>query len=316
MYSPICLFTYNRLPETQQTLSALRCNYLAEASDLFIFSDGAKTDEAWVRVQAVREFLRTIDGFKSVQIIEAEQNKGLAQSIISGVTRILSQYDRVIVLEDDLITTPNFLDFMNQALDEFQNEQHIQSISAYSLLLKNIKKEMYFQQRPGSWGWATWSDRWNPDVFNKKRIQNQLTESPGILKRFKQSCGNDIPRMLLGSLMGRNDSWYVRWAFDHFRNNRYSVYPACTYVQNIGFSDSGTHCKGINTYHSVLVNTQKRTYPSVPFSPPDRREHKEFLHYFTRFHKLIERLKLLKTRNGQRLLVQEFNSRIGKVITS
>lgn len=297
--------------ETQQTVAALQRNFLASESDLFIFSDGAKTEEGWVQARTVREFIRTIDGFKSVCIIESEQNKGLAQSIISGVTRILSQYDRVIVLEDDLITTPNFLDFMNQALDGYKNEQQIQSISAYSLLLKNAKKEIYFQQRPGSWGWGTWNDRWNPEVFNKELIRTQILEGPGILQRFKQSCGNDIPRMLMGSLTNQNDSWYVRWAFDHFKQNRYSLYPARSYVQNIGFGDLGTHCKGINTYRSILVDEQKRKYVPVPFALPDRRETREFLNYFTRIYKFIERLKLIKNRNGRRLLSWEIKTRLG-----
>ncbi len=309
--SPICLFTYNRLPETQQTVAALQRNYLAEASDLLIFSDGAKTESGWAEVRAVREFIRTVNGFKSVHIFESAQNNGLAQSIISGVTSALSQSDRVIVLEDDLVTTPNFLDFMNQALNDYQNEQHIQSICGYSLLLKNVDQDVYFQQRPGSWGWGTWKDRWNPEIFNKEQIRAAINENSDLLKRFKQSCGNDISRMLLGSLNNQNDSWYVRWTFDHFRQNRYSVYPVRSYVQNIGFSDSGTHCKGINTYRSILADGQKRKYKPVPFSTPGRRESREFLNYFSRIYKLLERLKLVKTPNGRRLLIGEIKTRFG-----
>ena len=131
MTTPICLFTYNRLHETKQTVKALKENFLAMESDLFVFSDGPKNDAGRLKVEAVRQFLTSVNGFKSVKVFESEQNKGLANSIISGVSQIIQKYGKVIVLEDDLITSTNFLNFMNQALDYYASKEKIFSISGF-----------------------------------------------------------------------------------------------------------------------------------------------------------------------------------------
>jgi hypothetical protein len=310
-YAPICIFTFNRLSETKQTLAALQQNFLANESDLCIFSDGARNEQERQKVNAVREYLKTIDGFRSVTIFESDGNKGLANSIINGVSRILENCEKVIVLEDDLITAPNFLDFMNKALDYYQEEQNIQSISGYSLSLKDKKKTVYFQTRPGSWGWATWKDRWNPDIFNKVEIRNAIQEDPTVLKRFKRNCGNDMATMLLGSINNNNDSWYVRWAFDHFRKEHYSVFPAYSFVQNIGFNPEGTHCKGINPYTSIPADGQVRNFDWEPFRIPDQKITNEFLAYFSKKHKINVRIKLLKSSSGRKQLWDEFGTRTG-----
>jgi len=307
--SPICLFTYNRLDETQQTVVALQQNLLVGESELFVFSDGSRNDQGKPKVQAVREFIHTIKGFKSVTIIESEINLGLANSIISGVSRMLEKYKNVIVLEDDLITSPNFMNFMNQGLDFYQHAQNVESISAYSLSLKDKSKAVYFQTRPGSWGWATWKDRWNPDIFDKEKIKNEISSDVNVLNRFKRICGADMSKMLMGSVNNQNDSWYVRWAFDHYRNNKYSVFPTYSYIQNIGFSVAGTHCKGINTYISAPVDEQLIDIELPEFKMPDPKTDREFLYYFSRRHKIIERFKLLKTTSGRSRLMNEFRNR-------
>jgi len=309
--SPICLFVYNRLPETQQTIEALQQNYLAGESELFIFSDGARNESVKSNVQAVREYIKTISGFKSVEIIESENNRGLANSIISGVTNILEKFEKVIVLEDDLITAPNFMNFMNQGLDYYQTELNIQSISAYSLSLKDKSKTAYFQIRPGSWGWATWRDRWNTELFNKENIKTDIELNPSILKELKDKCGADMSRMVLGSINNKNDSWYARWAFDHYRKNHYTVFPAYSYIQNIGFNADGTHCKGINTYPSELIDPNLTLTLFPEFHIPDPKITKEFISYFSRKHKIIIRLKLLINQSGRSLLLEEFKNRMG-----
>ena len=133
--APICLFTYSRLEETKRTIEALKKNFLAPKSELFIFSDGPKNHETKDKVKAVRDFIKTIDGFKKITIFESKTNEGLAKSIINGVTKVVNEYGKVIVLEDDLLTTPNFLDFMNQALLFFELNLSIYSINGYSLAL-------------------------------------------------------------------------------------------------------------------------------------------------------------------------------------
>ncbi|MHB9141912.1 MAG: glycosyltransferase, partial [Paludibacter sp.] len=235
MTAPVCLFTYNRIFETQQTIDALKLNYISSESELVIFSDGPKNNADRNRVETLRNYLKTISGFRSVEIFESTENKGLADSIIQGVTWILKKYENVIVLEDDLITAPNFLNFMNQALDFYREDSRVQSISGYSLSVKDKSKEVYFQLRPGSWGWATWKNQWNPEIFNKEKLLSEINLNRSVLRKFKLQCGADISNMLLESLTEKNESWYVRWAFNHFSNQRYSVYPAYSFVNNIGF---------------------------------------------------------------------------------
>ena len=166
--APICLFTFNRLEETKQTVEALQNNFLACESDLFIFSDGPKNELTKDKVIAVREFLMTIHGFKSITIFESKFNKGLANSIIDGVSQIINEFGKVIVLEDDLVTTPNFLDFMNQGLEHFKNNQRIYSISGFVPLIKNPHDfDFFLHERSYPWGWATWNQEWSQvDSFN------------------------------------------------------------------------------------------------------------------------------------------------------
>lgn len=312
MLAPICLFTYNRLDETRQTVEALKLNFLASSSELFIFSDGSKNEANDVKVKEVREYLRSVSGFKNITIKESSENKGLANSIINGVSQIIKEYGKVIVLEDDLISSPNFLNFMNQALDFYQNDEKIKSVNGYSLFLKTKTDENYFQIRPFPWGWATWEDRWDEGIFDKKKLIKLISEDKSILKKFNIACGDDISKMLVYSISNKNDSWYVRWTFDHFRNNKYSLFPQYSFIKNIGHSTNGTHCKGINTYFSMPENDQKIEFDFLDFQVPNKKLHKKFLRYFTLKHKLKVRIGLLRSVDGRRLLIDEFKFKIGQ----
>ncbi len=315
MLAPICLFTYNRLLETQQTIEALKNNFLASKSELFIFSDGAKDDTSKPKVDEVRKYVQTVSGFKRVSLIKADQNKGLASSIISGVSEIIEKYGKVIVVEDDLITTRNFLDFMNQALTYYRNERSIQSVSGFSLDLEmvDLESDVYFQMRPFSWGWATWSDRWDHAIFDKQRLRIEIKRNGSILKKFKDSCGADMAKMFLNSINDQNDSWYVRWAYDHLKNNTFSVYPSISFVSNIGFGESGTHCRGINSFSYKISKDDRRDFNFVRFSFPPKVETRKFLNYFSIRHKVSVRLKLLGTSSGREQLLSEIKLKLNKL---
>lgn len=304
--APICLFTYNRLEETKKTIEALQKNHLASQSQLFLFSDGWKKIENKDRIIQVRDYLDTVDGFEKVTVIHSKKNKGLAESIIEGVTRILSQYDHVIVLEDDLITTPNFLDFMNQALAYYKDEERVQSVSGYSLKIKSkpADSDVYLHRRAYSWGWGTWSNRWDTRIFDKDRIRREIESHPEILTEFRKTCGHDMDGMLLDSLNGKNDSWYVRWSLDHFKHDRLSVYPVYSKVSNIGFSDEGTHCKAVNVFEGEIDQTHKRDFTfSMAYHTPQITH--EFLNYFTKSYKLQFRLKMMKSSAGRKELLKD-----------
>lgn len=309
--SPVCLFTYNRLTETKQTVEALQRNFLALESDLIIFSDGSNNENNLTKIQAVRQYIHTISGFKSVTIFESPDNKGLANSIISGVTQIIEKYGKVIVMEDDLISTPNFLEFMNRGLEFYKNDQNIQSINGYSLSIDQNEKNIYFQMRPFPWGWATWADRWNLELFDKMKIKKVIDSDRSVLKQFKKNCGHDISKMLLNSINNKNDSWYVRWTFNHFLNNKYSVFPKYCYIQNIGQNNKGTHCKGIGAYQSVLANEEKEIPKFDSFELPDKIIMRFFLKYFTFHHKIMIRIKLLPTKAGRKILFEDIKIKMG-----
>lgn len=311
--APICLFTYNRLIETKQTIEALKSNYLASESDLFIFSEGGKDESSWTKVRTIRQYIRSITGFKSVTFYESEKNKGLANSIITGVTQIIEKYGKVIVLEDDLITTPNFLNFMNQALELYGDDKNIQSINGYSLFIKSATNDVYFQQRPFSWGWATWSDRWETDLFDKQKLRLKIENDSTLLNQFKEKCGADISKMLTDSIENKNDSWYVRWAFNHFEKDNYSVYSSYSLVENIGFNGTGTHCNEINPYYSLQIDLEKISFNFKPFIKPTKQITHEFLNYFSIRHKIKVRILLLKSKTGRKKVIEDFIIKINNI---
>lgn len=259
--APICLFTYNRLDETKQTVVALQQNHLAPESELFIFSDGPKNENAKPKIDEVRAFLKTIDGFKNITIFEAEINKGLANSIIDGVTQIIQQYGKVIALEDDLVTAPNFLDFMNQSLDFHESTPKVFSISGYTLdlpSLKTISKDYYLGYRASSLGWGTWQDRWSCvdwdvkqyDVFNKS-----------LSKKIKfMRGGSDMPYMLKNQIKGKIDSWAIRWCFHQFNNDLLTVFASKSKLLHIGDGEAATNAKFTNRFDTELDVSDKRKF--------------------------------------------------------
>lgn len=309
--APICLFTYNRLTETKQTVEALKNNFLASQSQLFIFSDGPKNNDAKIKVNEVREFIKSINGFKKITVFESKTNKGLANSIIEGVSKVITEYGKVIVLEDDLLTTPNFLDFMNCSLNFYENNFKIMSVNGFSLKLNSaefIKEDVFFMNRTYSWGWGTWKDEWFLCDFNKDNILKLLNTNSN--KLFKDNFGNDILRMLKASLNGVNDSWYVRWVFSHFINSKISVYPINSKVSNIGYGENATHCTTID----VLESTMDETHSTDFIFPEEEIVFKnltcDFLNYFTLKYKIYFRLMLLKNSNGRSLIIKDIKEKI------
>lgn len=309
--SPVCLFTYNRLDKTKQTIDSLKKNFLAAETDLFIFSDGSKNENDELKVLELRKYLQQVSGFKSIEIFESKRNQGLANSIINGVTKIINEFDKVIVLEDDLITSSNFLNFMNSSLNYYDNCPMIMSINGFSLDLKstiNYERDIFFMNRTYSWGWATWKSKWTLCEFDKQKIQNSLKNID--INKFKNLFGEDIFRMLLASLNGKNDSWYVRWVYSHFVNSQLSVYPVESKVINIGYGDSATHCATIDVLKSRNDKKLKVRFILCKNYMVQDIIRKEFLYYFTKRYKLLFRIKLMKSLPGIKLLLKDIKHKI------
>lgn len=246
--APIILFTYNRPYHTEQTLFALSKNLLASDSILYIFSDGPKPEDPEVqkkKIAEVRKIIRKYKWCKEVIIYESDTNKGLANSIIEGVSDIITRHDQVIVLEDDLITSVYFLQFMNQALGYYENYKSVFSISADRPAYKNLivpedyQYDVFVALRPFSYGWATWKDRWEKIDWSTDFIP-EFIACPEQVKAFNRG-GDDLSKMLLSQFDGKIDSWAIRFVFAHFKNHAISILPCVSYIENIGNDGSGTH---------------------------------------------------------------------------
>lgn len=280
--APIALFVYNRPWHTRQTIEALQKNELAEESDLFIFSDAPKNPGASLAVQEVREYIRGIIGFKSVTIIEREQNLGLANSIIDGVTRLCNDSGRVIVLEDDLVTSPYFLRFMNDSLNRYERDDRVISIHGYMYPIMGNLPDTFFLRGADCWGWATWKRGW--DVFEPdgKKLLDSLKEKK-LEREFNFDGAYDYLGMLRSQTEGKNDSWAIRWHASAFLKNMLTLYLGNSLVQNIGNDRSGTHC-GDTDIFSGEIATRPVTVGGVPIvENPEARS--EISHYLLKISK-------------------------------
>ena len=274
--APVLLFTYKRLDVLKRTVTALQQNLRASESELFIFSDAAKSFNDEIEINKIRDFIKAIDGFKNIYIYEADKNKGLANSIIDGVTLVINKYGRVIVLEDDLLTSPNFLLFMNQCLEHYKNNNQVFSVSGYSFPLKDDRNnDVYFTKRSSSWGWATWKERWNKvdwDVTDYKYFKNDWKK-----KRAFNRMGSDLSSMLEEQMDGKLSGWAIRWVYHQFKQDLFTVYPKVSKVRNIGFGKGATHTFDyFNRYETKLDESGKQQFNFIePYV--DRNILKKFL---------------------------------------
>ena len=280
-YAPIALFTYCRADHTKVVVESLLKNKEAAESDLFIFSDGPKTEEKRKGVEENRTYIHAITGFKSIHIIEREKNWGLANSLIAGITEVINQYGRIIVVEDDLILSPYFLQFMNEALEKYKDDDRVGTISAYVPPVKGELPETFFLMYFQCWGWATWKRAWDLLETNPKPLLRRL--------RFKKrkfdvggGCGN------YGNLycqkVGLVDSWYVRFYASLFLKRKLSFYPGHSLTVNDGMDGTGTHCK--NSPDAMAPDCYE--YPIVIKDTPVRESihaYQKFCNYFTKREK-------------------------------
>ncbi|RYU93725.1 glycosyltransferase [Emticicia agri] len=262
--APIILFVYNRPNHTKRTVEALLLNNLANESELFIFSDASKDEQAKFNVDLVRTYITGIKGFKSVKIINRDTNYGLAKSIVEGVSEIIKIYGRVIVLEDDLVTHPQFLEFINKALDLYKESKEVFSITGYSHLnhskVKSINKA-YFIKLTSTWSWATWADRW--DFFNEDIKESIILDKDiKLRKSFNYDNSYDFYKMLKNRTGGKVKSWGIVWYWNVFIKNGLTLYPSETLVDHIGLDGSGQNSKNyLIEMRKIKLNQYDFTYP-------------------------------------------------------
>jgi hypothetical protein len=260
--APIAVFVYNRLSHTRQTIEALQKNLLADESELFIFSDGAKNPENEEAVKEVRDYVHSITGFKKLTVIERPKNLGLAGNIIDGVTSIVNQVGEIIVLEDDLVTAPYFLQYMNQALDLYRNNQSVICIHGYVYPAKEKLPETFFLKGADCWGWATWKRGWELFEPDGKKLMDELVRRK-LTKEFDYDGAYHFTLMLSHQIKGINNSWAVRWHASAYVKDKLTLYPGRSLVHNIGNDGTGMH-SGSSTIYDVQLTTSPINVKEIP----------------------------------------------------
>lgn len=291
-FAPVVLFTYNRYGHTKKTIEALCKNTIANKTDVYIMVDYIENEEQRRNTQQLYDYLD--DGqwkkyFQTVKITYQNKHKGLAKSVIEGVTDVINRYEKIIVLEDDIVTEPNFLEYMNDCLDFYKDDCKIWSISGYAIPEKKISglnQSLYLSYRASSWGWATWKDRWETidwTVADYKKFKYNIFK-----RRHFNRGGNDLAFMLDRQMKGDIDSWAVRWCYSQSMQNRYTVYPVCSLVENIGCDGSGTHYTSAN-YNVQPVKFDTMNEYMLEYLCLDKKICKDFYVYYS--GGVLERIK-------------------------
>jgi Glycosyl transferase family 2 len=282
MTAPIALFVYNRPGHTAKTLESLRRNPESAQSDLIVFCDGLRTGADRDAVEATRRVVRhEAAGFASVRIIERGTNYGLATSITSGVAEVLADYSRIVVLEDDMITSPRFLQYMNEGLERFADEPRVGSVHGYMYPIEALP-EFFFVRGGDCWGWGTWRDRWSlyePDG----RVLLRRLKQRGLLREFDRTGGSGLVRLLVEQIRGKNSSWFVRWHAALFLAEKLTLQPGRSFVRNIGMDSSGTHSIGTDLFE-VEPRTDYSGLPPLPVQE-DRGATERIARYYDRFQR-------------------------------
>lgn len=293
IYSPILLYVYNRPQHLRRCVKSLLANNLAKESEVFIFSDASKNEGDAETVSQVRQYIKTISGFKEIHIIEREKNWGLARSIIDGVTTVISEYGRVIVVEDDLVVSPYFLQFMNDALETYKDEERVGHIQACDFTQDSSLPDTFLIKWTGSWGWATWERAWKHFNPNGQQLLNEL-ERRKKTREFDFNGKYGYTRMLRRQIEGKNNSWAIRWNASLFLNDILSLNVGKSLVSNEGFDGSGTNCGGGGLYASNLYMNRLSVERISPIEE-NKEARKAFERYYGRTNsfwaKAVRRIK-------------------------
>jgi len=281
-YTPIALFTYSRTDHTKSAIESLLKNAEAKDSDLYIFSDGPKTEEKREAVEENRRYIHSVTGFKSIHIIERGENWGLANSLIAGITEVINKYGKIIVVEDDLILSPYFLKFMNEGLDKYNDKEEVGAICGFTTPVFRNLPETYFLHFMHPWGWATWRRAWNlfnpdtKDLIRRIRFKTNRFNLGG-------NCGS------YGNLycqkVGLIDSWYIRFYASLYLKNKLVLFPKDSLTSNSGLDNSGTHChEDFTGMNKVLLagSPIKLNDIAIKESRTAYNAYKEYYDYYTK----------------------------------
>lgn len=246
--APVALFAFRRPSHTQMALQALASNNEASETDLYAFVDGARTEAEEKAVDSVVDIIKHQQGFRSVTLIRSSSNRGLAESITSGIGAVLRKHERIIVVEDDVVVSEHFLSYMNDHLDLYSRDENVASVHAYVYPHSNNSlPETFFIRGADCWGWGTWSRSWKHFQPAGDLLLRELRERR-LCGAFDFDGTAPFTEMLEDQVAGRNDSWAIRWHASTFLKGMYTLYPRQAMAVNIGEDGSGRH-RGSSTHY-------------------------------------------------------------------
>lgn len=294
MPAPVALFVYNRPWHTQRTVEALLANRGAKDTHLHIFSDAPRRPQDESDVMAVRHYIRSITGFKDIRCTIRKHNMGLANSIAEGVSQLCEEHGRAIVLEDDLVTSPYFLQFMNDALDCYKNDEKVMHVSGFSYPTKpSPNTETFFFRVPLCWGWGTWSRAWQKyrrDISVIDRFDGDMINAMNIDGSY------DFWKQILQNRDGIINTWFIFWYASVFLEGGLALFPSTSLVRNIGHDGTGVHCSRSLDYDVNLAESPVEVIWTQPRESSDIvKLHKDYFESLkpNLIRRVIRRAKLL-----------------------
>jgi hypothetical protein len=276
--APIIFFAYNRPEHTQKALESLFENDLAYQSVLYIFADGAKPNATHTELNAIAKTRKILqekkwvkntqdtnvqDNHNQIYIIESQSNKGLANSIMEGVTEVLAKHGKAIVLEDDLLLSKGFLKFMNEALEMYENTPQVMHISGYVLPIdaSELDESTFFYSQTSCWGWATWKRAWDFLETDAQKLANEIQKMPEGVYQFNMDGTHQFFQALQDNISGKLKTWAIKWQASVFLQNGLALHPTKSLVNNIGNDGTGEHKGFTNKY------LHKQKADSIAFTP-------------------------------------------------
>lgn len=301
--APIGLSVYNRIDKIKITIQSLQNNILAKDSELYIFSDGPKRGDE-CKVKYVRNYLHSIKGFKQIRIFERENNDRIYNNR-NGIKYLLDTYGKIIILEEDVESSPGFLTFMNSALEFYEFNEKVFSITGYSPPLNSKKllmKDFFVLQRFSAWGCAIWKNRYENIHYISEATYNQFLKNKKAIYNFRYYCGEDVLYLLEDEVKRKIDALDVKAIFSQFNSNQITIYPKNSLTRNIGFDGTGLHCGTTNKYNVPLSHQTKFTFDKdLSFNKNIIRCAQKFFRY-----NLKTRLKYFLTKNNTFKRIKEF----------
>lgn len=299
--APIVLFAFNRPIHTKLTLKALSEADWADQSDLYIYIDGPRAQSDNDKILQIMVLAEKVEGFRSVKVIERSENYGLAKNITEAVTEIINQFNRVIVLEDDIVVSKSFLRYMNNALNYYENTHKVWHISAFHENINvNDHDRIYFSRLMRCWGWGTWKDRWQYFHRDVKVIMKSF--KPTDIYRFNIDGSENFWYQLQANRIGMINTWAIFWYAIIFLNNGLCLSPVISYTKNIGMDGSGEHCDDDGGKYTITELNQ-----SVLFNPPSLSEDTELIIQLKEFYKQRKISLWLRLMNKFRKIVRKLN---------